>query len=199
MQSDIGLKRHKDILNLPDLLINQHHVPSNIAEVIAFAKIRANGILTDNRLIMYILEATKYGTKEQVTSAFIQEVFQHMESTKHPLFEDLLHYEVGQIKFTASIISKIQEILWRHLLDACDFTTTHERAISQLIIQYVYGDQRNLSELLRRLTKQHVSNDLLVALVEHQKDFAMDLYTAITQPGISNDWWIRDQADIMGR
>lgn len=177
-------------------MIDQHHVPNEVAEVIAFGKIRASEDLTDDRLITYILEAIKYGTRKQITFTFIQEVFQHMESIKHPFVEDLSRYEVKQIESTASTIFKFQQNLWYHLLDTCDLAT-NEQAIAQLIIQYLYGNQRELSELLRRLTEQQVSNDLLVALVEHQKDFKMPLYMAITQSGRS-DWWIRDQADIMG-
>ncbi len=137
--------------NLPDLLINQHHVPSNVAEFIAFAKTRDNEVLTDNRLIIYILEAMNYGTKEQVTSTFIQKVFDHMKSIEHPFLKDLLPYEVRQIESAALTISGIQEFLWCRLLYACGLTTPRERAIPQLIIQYVDGDQEKLSALLQTL------------------------------------------------
>lgn len=152
MQSDIGLKRHQNIPNLPDLVIDQHNVPSHVAEVIAFVKIRASEALTDNRLITYILEATEYGTKEQITSTFIQKVFQHMESIKHPFVEDLSHYEVGQIESTAWTIFQFQQTLWSHLLVTCGLET-NKQTIAQLVIQYLFGNQGKLSKLLRRLTK----------------------------------------------
>jgi len=177
-------------------VIDQLYVPNDVAEVIAFAKIRASVALTDNRLIMFILKALKYGTKEQITSSFIQKVFQHMESIKHPFVEDLSRYEVTQIESAAWTILQFQQNLWAYLLARCHLTT-NDQAIAQLIVQYMYGDPNNLSKLLHKLTKQRVSNGLLVALVEHQKDFNMSLYYTVAQSGKS-DWWIRDQADIMG-
>jgi len=195
LQNDIDLKRYKNILNFSNFLINQHYVSSNVAEIIVFAKIRVNEILIDNRLIIYILKTTKYNIKKQVISIFIQKVFQYIKSIKYSLLEDLLYYKIEQIKSTASIISEIQKILWYYLFDACDFTTIHERAITtyeqiifQLIIQYVYENQRNLSAFLYRFTKQRVFNNLLVTFIEYQKDFVIDFYTAISQLDISNYW-----------
>lgn len=204
MQSDPGLDRLQNISNPPELWIDQHHVRNDVANVIAFAKIRANEILTDNRLVMYILKEMEYGTKEQITSAFIQEVFQSMQSTRHPFVTNFLRYEIAQIKSTGWTIFQIGHSLWCHLLDACRLTTSpgrdmtiDERTISQLIVRHRYGDQEQLSALLLKLTDQRVSNDLLVALVEHQKDFAMNLYIAATQTGPCTLFWIRDQNGIM--
>ena len=196
-------------MNLPYLKKHQYtegfevdgiFVDSTVAELIAFAKLRASKLLTDLRLAKYVTAEMKEKNEgeHQWEPTFIQRIFEHMEERGHPFMEKpfVSHrfYEVDEAPAVAEVIQQIQKDLWEHVA----IHSLNQSIVAQVLVQYLYGDKRKLSQLVCALEGTIIPNSNLVEMAQHQKDFTLPLYQAVTQaPKATLRFWKEDQTGLM--
>ena len=196
-------------MTLPYLEKHQHtegfvvdgiFVDSTVAELIVFAKLRAPKLLTDLRLAKYITAEMKGKDEEehQWGSTFIQRIFQQMKETGHPFMEKpfLAHrlYEVFEAHAVAEVIQQFQKDLWEHVA----IHSLNQSTVAEVLVQYLYGDERKLSQLVYALEGKTIQNSDLVEMAQHLKDFTLPLYQAVTQASEETlRLWQDDQTGLM--